>query len=703
MRVFISSEDAISPKLMALMKHAKEIGGITEKIEFSDAVQNIHDKATVLALGPYKRVGSERVVALPSGKALMTRADSVTRIKTAFKMLVDPPVLEPMKWRLYDSVEHLEELLAVLSVCRRKELVVDIETSGNVDEDLPHPEALIAVSILGDGAALVIGETLLDLPEVLEALDRLLENNKIIGQNFKFDGKYFPNAKFKLYFDTMLAHYALYPAASSHGLKDLAKMYFGAEDWDAPAKAYTRGATYTEHTALEDGAWAAARKYAANSGYERIPRAKLYLYGAQDVYYTRHLYLMLKQYLEDDADAMSVFRNILMPLSDMFLRFEVRGVRFNLEYIKALEKDYAAAGERLEAELHEMVGFALNPRSPKQVKDYFISDGYRIKSTDAASMTELAEKGNSVATKILELRDNNKTLGTYIRGYLKKMHGDRAYPGFKLHASTTGRLGGAGASMLTMPRDKKLKKMVIPYEDDHVLVGADMSQAELRCMAVESNDHWMIAAFQEGAGDFFDIMMEATYPDINAKQFKLDDLGAYTNLRAKLKGATYGKSFNRGDRAIALALGITLEEATTLSNGFVRPGSEFDLWRKEIERKAVQGESIVTRFGRHFQSEVVTERNRQSVINSALAFTSQSTANDILLTAALNIVPQLEQYNALPVTTLHDAFYVSCKPEVAEPVGQLVCQEILKSAHACYGDAVQFVSDWGIGNNLSEV
>src|SRR5699024_3076596 len=126
------------------------------------------------------------------------------------------------------------------------------------------------------------------------------------------------------------------------------------------------------------------------------------------------------------------------------------------------------------------------------------------------------------AQLLMELRGNNKILGTYIKGYLDKLIDGIGYQTFKLHASITGRLGGGGPSMLTIPRNKKVKRMVLPDEGD-VLVSSDLSQAELRVMAIESADPWMIDAFQPGRGDFFDLLIANTYKDIDPTKFKQEN------------------------------------------------------------------------------------------------------------------------------------------------------------------------------------
>jgi DNA polymerase-1 len=263
--------------------------------------------------------------------------------------------------------------------------------------------------------------------------------------------------------------------------------------------------------------------------------------------------------------------------------------------------------------------------------------------------------------------------------------------------------------MLTIPRDKRLKQMVLPSEPGHVVVTADMSQAELRVMAMESSDEWLISAFQPGAGDIFDILLQSAMPqydwaELHERADNGDDPGQfYGTWRARMKGVVYGVSFGRGVPAIAAALEVEQHIAQTLVDGFVRPGSKFAQWRQMIEEKAKTGGAIVTKFGRHFQSEIITEMNAHEVTNSALSFTSQSTANDICLAAALWLNPQLEQYGAWLMGTIHDAIYVTCPEEHKVAVGNLIAEALRRAGRDVYGDTVPFAADAGYGPNLAKI
>lgn len=696
MKVLLHTTDVVTSQVVEILQKAKELSGVKESFEFAPLEDTYVPPrgVPVLSLGAYKRRGQERVVQTYSVKQIMVKGDAISRLITAFKLLESVPELPEFEYEVVDSLFRLSELELELW---GKELAVDIETKGSVDAQVPAWEQIISLAFYDGDKAYVVAEQLSQDYTARMHLDNILEKSFRILHNGKFDGKYlgfYPDD------DTMLMHYALHPAASDHGLKPLAKEYFGAEDWDSGNKKYLKKQKVTERLQLEDGAYAVPGvEYTSKNGYERIPRTQLYEYNAWDVYWTFWLWRIFKVELED-LDP-SPYGH-LMELSHMFQRIEAPGVRYGVDYMEQLQSELTTTGVQLENELHELVGFPLNPRSPKQLKEYFAEQGYKLASTDANTLKELAQGGNEVAGLISKLRDNNKQNGTYVTGYLDKLVDGRGYPTFKLHASITGRIGGGGPSLLTIPRDKKIKKMVLP-DEGHVMVGADASQMELRIMALESQDPWLIAAFQPEAGDFFDLVIQQAYPDLDPVQYKRDEPGDYANLRARIKGVIYGKSFNRGDKAIAEALGVPVHEATKLSNAFIRPGSEFDQWRSGIMQKAVAGEPIINKFGRRFQHELVTRRNQQNVINSAMSFISQSTGNDLLLDATLQTEPKLEQYGARLISTIHDAEYCSVPAENAQAVGELIVEDIQLAGKRLYGDQVAFVADWGIGQNLSEV
>lgn len=714
MRVYFASAEPLTRDVLAILGRAKELSGVTEDFQFAEAHDRMPNDATVVAFGSYTAPGNQRVIPAPSVKQILTKADILTRLGQAFKMLVGTPELPKFE---YVVLEELDETVRFLEGTRGYVLAADIEVSGDIKVDHVRDAKMLSMAFYGGQTAYVLSETVMVSEAVRSALRGFLDGNRLIGHNWKFDGKYvhcYCGTAGNLRLDTMLLSYALFPASGEHGLKPLAKRYLGADEWETESSKYTRGANFKEPGTGDDGVWWDARKYSAGSGFERIPRQILYKYNAFDVYYTYHLAKELEYLAMQDTDVQRV-NDRLVQLSGMFMEIEQSGVHIDLDYLIGYGEELTVQGEVIESELHELAQTPLNPRSPMQVKAWFAEHGIRLKSTDAEALSVVQETGEpeiaAVASKILESRDNNKKLGTYVKGFISRAHDSVVYPTFKLHASTTGRLGATSPAVMTIPRDKKLRKLV-DFPEGYLGWGPDYSQAELRVMACESEDQFLIDAFQPGAGDFFDLLLNQAYPQTNwevlhkridAGEASPEEAGHYKEMRANMKGVCYGSAYGRGVPAIAKALEISEAEAQTLADGFVRPGSKFDQWRSSVVERAVKGEEIVTRFGRHFQSELVTPKNRHTVINSALSFVPQSTANDIALSAALKCHAWLPEYASWIVLTCHDQI-VGVSPEgVAETVSKKVQFEMEQAAKEVYGDVVPFVAEWSVGKNWAEL
>ena len=704
MKVLLHTTEPVSDDALKVMQAAKEESGVQTTFEFGsmsdDMVPAPH--VPVLSLGAYQRRGGERVVTTYSVPQIMSKADSLTRLIHAFKALAGEYALPEFKYVVIRDDEDLEAFRTIAGSTGA--FAVDIETKGDVNSQIPSWEEIISISFYDGKMAYVFPEDRLESDRA--DIQAAIESSVCILANGKFDLKYL-GAQPARFEDTMLQHYALYPAASSHGLKELSHEVFGAEDWDKEMKKkHLRKAAYNVHTDLGEGAYAQVMEYTSQNGYERIPREELYLYNAWDTFYTYWLWTVFNEELKNDPSAERLYREHLIPLSGMFQDIESHGLRFDVDYMAEFAETLTQEGIVLEKELNTLAGREINPRSPKQVKEWFEEQGVRLVSTNEESMKAQAGKGGltgEFATKLLEIRKNTKTNGTYISGYLKQTIKGRGYPTYKLHASITGRLGGGGPSMLTIPRDSRIKRMVLP-DEGQVLVASDLSQAELRVMATTSDDPWMIGAFQPDAGDFFDNLISNTYPNMDVQKFHEDNPGEYKDLRARFKGVVYGVSFGRGANAIAQAINVDKDEAQHLIDAYVRPGSPFAEWRKEIVRKALGGEVIENVFGRKYQAEVITNKMRGNIERSALSFISQSTANDICLLAAMNIHKRLsdEYPSARIMGTIHDAIYVTCNKSEAKEIGWMLSSEMQKAGKIVYDDTVAFESVPEVGPNLGE-
>ena len=244
------------------------------------------------------------------------------------------------------------------------------------------------------------------------------------------------------------------------------------------------------------------------------------------------------------------------------------------------------------------------------------------------------------------------------------------------------------------------------------LINVDLSQAELRVMAIMSNDSWMINALQEGAGDYFDYhLMPVAFPNILNEYASVDDYKeknpiAHKEDRTKCKAVVYGLAFGRQAPAIAQSLKMQTWEAQRIIDNYMATATGFAQWREDIKeaaRKPAKRDLLINPFGRKFQSEVVTTKNYRNIEREALSFLPQSTSSDIMLATIVRIYPTLEAAGYKVFNVVHDAAMLEGEREGADTVAQFIMQELRATGKAVLGDAVPFISDYSIGSSWADL
>lgn len=244
------------------------------------------------------------------------------------------------------------------------------------------------------------------------------------------------------------------------------------------------------------------------------------------------------------------------------------------------------------------------------------------------------------------------------------------------------------------------------------LINCDLSQAELRVMALLSQDEWMMGALQEGQGDFFDShMMPVCFPHIvdrygSIEEYKEQDPIAHKEDRTKVKGIQYGLAFGRQAPAIARALGITLREAENILRNYLGTAYGFAQWRQDVmeaARNPAKRDLLINPFGRTFQSEIITTKNVNNVEREALSFLPQSTSSDICLATGIRINGTLKDMGYHIFNIVHDALMIEGPEDGADLVGQFVARELRRTGQMVFGDQVPFLSDYSVGESWADL
>lgn len=685
MKILTNSVDKLPVLVTVLLKRARAVSGLPAgtPIEVVDDPQAEDIRITLGTVkgykgDAYKTLSPKQIVTNPQAVLFLAQA-----LQYGYLGPVDPGLELGKDWVIWEGQD--------ISFKKGSVIALDIESAGDIDNDTFAAGRILSIALWNGKFGVVIPEELAETSESAELIERLCRDCIVVCHNGTFDMPYLSKRLgINVYHheDTLLMHFVLDNLAGEHGLKPLARRWLRAADWDSDAKSY-----------LKHGAY-----------FENIPREKLYKYNLMDVVYTFKLYEYFLPLLKNSGkyDYYRYRMEVTRVLSDV----QMNGVAVSLDALDELEKKYQEQCDKALEVLRSLAGEGFNPQSPKQIKDYFASQGVSSPSFDSDHLKRLRREGKEIEfiDALLEYRYAAKVIGSFIANVRCKTGEDgRIHPYYLPHGAKTGRLSAKGPAIQTMGRDSGIKRALVA-EPGCKIISCDYSQAELRTVAELADDKAMIGAFQPGAPDFFDDLMTKIWPDdyptIEAYEaFKHEHPKTAKNKRALVKSCVYGLNYNRGVRAIATALEQPLEAAQHVVDQYLGSYPGLRDWQARVKHSVGRKEEDSerrTKFGLAFNPLFVADNNYASTQNEALAFVPQSTANDICLNAAIKINEQVGQYGAKLIGLVHDATYVECPEETVEECSRMMEREMSKAATLVFNQ-VPFVAEAEVGNNWEEV
>ena len=685
MKILTNSVDKLPVLVTVLLKRARAVSGLPAgtPIEVVDDPQAEDIRITLGTVKGYKGDAYKTL----SPKQIVTNPQSVLFLAQALQYgylgPVDPGLELGKDWVIWEGQD--------IPFKKGSVIALDIESAGDIDNDTFAAGRILSIALWNGKFGVVIPEELAETPESAELIERLCRDCIVVCHNGTFDMAYLSKRLgINVYHheDTLLMHFVLDNLAGEHGLKPLARRWLRAADWDSDAKSY-----------LKHGAY-----------FENIPREKLYKYNLFDTIYTYKLYEYLLPLLKNSGkyDYYRYRMQVTKVLNDV----QMNGVAVSLDALDELEKKYQEQCDKALVVLRSLAGEDFNPQSPKQIKDYFASQGVSSPSFDSDHLKKLRREGRETEfiDALLEYRYAAKVIGSFIANVRRKTGEDgRIHPYYLPHGAKTGRLSAKGPAIQTMGRDSGIKRALVA-EPGYKIISCDYSQAELRTVAELADDKAMIAAFQPGAPDFFDDLMTKIWPEefptIEAYEaFKHEQPKTAKNRRALVKSICYGSNYGRGVPAIATALEMPIDSAQYVYDQYMGSYAGLRDWQKRVRHSVGRKEENherETKFGLTFNPLFVSDSNYNSTQNEALAFVPQSTANDICLNAAIKINEQVGQYGAKLIGLVHDATYVECPEETVEECSRMMEREMSKAATLVF-NRVPFVAEAEVGNNWEEV
>ena len=335
-------------------------------------------------------------------------------------------------------------------------------------------------------------------------------------------------------------------------------------------------------------------------------------------------------------------------------------------------------------------------------------------------MIEELSKKYSWAAKLRDYNKLTKINGAYIDRFINNNEDGRYYHYFKMHGTTSGRFSSDCQQMPRVLEPGEVSDLVLKY--NNILRGflqagkgrkyiiCDQSSLEPRVFASVSNDPNLINVFLED---------EDLYSRVAIQAFKLKGLSAKKKdpnfvktvrpeLRQRAKGIALAIPYGASAWQIGQSLGIHINEAQKLIDGYLDGFPELARWMSDTHLKVQTFGFIKNKTGRirhldrvkaiyeKFEDNLIdpkafgmlkrmckTPEQTQKImqlrmeykngLNNSKNYQIQSLAASIMNRSAIAIHKEFREKNldAYIELQIHDEFVINCAEEIAEEVAKI--------------------------------
>lgn len=428
---------------------------------------------------------------------------------------------------------------------------------------------------------------------------------------------------------------------------------------------------------------------------------------------------VIDEKLSHDEASQKILEHIELPLSPIMQQMHDNGIKVDREFFRKLSQEYHETLKSLEKEIHTLAGTEFNVRSPKQLSEVLFehmklptkgikkSSKTGIYSTNA-QMLEKLEGEHEIIAKLLEFRELDKLVGTYI-DVLPEMVADdgRLHATFVQNGTTTGRFSSKDPNMQNIPTRTELGRKIregFIAQEGWKLVSFDYSQIELRCLALLSGDQKLINIFNEGR----DIHAAVASLIGGVPEDQVD-----REMRRKAKIVNFGILYGMGVNSLRKQMETDRAEAQAFHDGFFTQFPEATQFLEDTKEHARKHGYTTTLFGRRRQFNNINSKLpfiRAMAERMALNAPIQGTSADMIKIAMIHINNWITDHSAENkvkfVLQIHDEIIFEVKEEFVEEFSKevlAIMQNALKDSYLHYDSPVPLVVHSSLGDTWGEL
>ena len=347
-----------------------------------------------------------------------------------------------------------------------------------------------------------------------------------------------------------------------------------------------------------------------------------------------------------DQEQLDLLTELEIPLAGVLAEMEYQGLNVDQDELAVQAKDLDLRIKKIEEEIIDLAGEQFNIGSPKQLGEILfdklnLPNGKKTKtgySTSAEVLNEL-KNAHPIIDKILEYRQLTKLYSTYIEGIKNNLFEDGKVHTIYMQAlTTTGRLSSLDPNLQNIPirteEGRKIRKLFIP-QNDHVFLGADYSQIELRVLASMASVKSLIEAFNND----LDIHTKTAQDVFHVETVTSDQ-------RRAAKAVNFGIIYGIGAWSLSEDIKVTPKEAQAFIDRYLSIYPEIKSYMENIVKFAKEHDYVETlmkrrRYIPELKSPVFTQRafGERTALNAPI----QGSAADILKKAMVDLHRYLKE------------------------------------------------------------
>lgn len=451
---------------------------------------------------------------------------------------------------------------------------------------------------------------------------------------------------------------------------------------------------------------------------------ELYPYNALDAAGTALIHPILHERAATQG-LLEVYYNYLIPASEALVRLELAGAPYDTEKaLDLLEEEVWPNISRLRENLRWIIGDGnYNPNSTQQ-NSALVYDKWRVihnlplkdeRTVDRSVYTELragrflcGEPGNRNpklkelvmrwADKYGDFKQLDKIRSTYIESMIPRAIANkgRLHTDFKLHNTTTGRSSSSNPNLQNISRTRpglpNIRSLFTASDENHILLQADYSQAELRAIACVSQDPVLMDIYREGL-DLHSIAAERFYgADFTKEQ------------RSRAKNMDFGVAYGQSAETFQEKHDIPKEEAQAFIKWWWTQFPSVREWTNKIAKQVTVDGEVISPLGFRRRFHLITKENKNAAIREGINFIPQNVAAWFTLWSLVRVVEELPSHAGSVILTVHDSIVLDVRRDRLDMVAGLVNLVMGSAAREMLGwTDIPFEVDLQTGTNWGEL